>query len=79
MKPASNEEAKGGEMVADLPNTANVALLLLLLSTFPELLLSHGHLLFHVADLLFCPSTVLLEEQHKRMRKEDRKTLTDVF
>lgn len=52
-------------MVADLLNTASVALLLLLLSTRSQLLLGQGHLLLHVADLLLGPATVLLEEQHK--------------
>lgn len=58
---------------ADLLNTARVALLLLLISTGSQLLLSQGHLLLHVADLLFGPATVLLKEQHKQMRTVYRK------
>lgn len=57
------EEVKAGEMFASLPHTTAVALLLLLLSTCSEVLLSHGHLLLHVADLLLRPATVLLEEK----------------
>ncbi len=61
MRPARDEEVKGGVMVADLLNTASVALLLLLLSTRSQLLLGQGHLLLHVGDLLLGPATVLLE------------------
>lgn len=57
---------QGGEAVDDLPHTATAALPLVLLSTWSQLLLSHCHLLLHVGDLLLGPSTVLLEEQHKR-------------
>lgn len=50
-------------MVADLPNTSNVALLVMLLSTCSQMLLSQRHLLLHVGDLLLGPAAVLLEEQ----------------
>lgn len=63
MRPVCDEEAEGEEMVADLLNTAGVALLLLLLSARSQLLLGYGHLLLHVADLLLGAATVLLEEQ----------------
>lgn len=66
-------------MVADLLNSASDALLLLLLSTRSQLLLSHGHLLFHVADLLLGPTTVLLEKRHKQMRKVYRKKYISLF
>lgn len=69
IRPMCEEEPKGGEMVADLLNTAGVALLLVLISTRFQLLLSQGHLLLHVADLLLGPPPVLLEEQPKQMRK----------
>lgn len=55
-----------------LPHTAGVALLLLLLSTRPQLLLSQDHLLLHVAQLLFGPPTVLLQEQRRQV-EEHRK------
>lgn len=70
MRPVCDEEAKGGEMVADLLNTASVALLLLLISTRSQLLLGQGHLLLHVADLLLGPATVLLEEQQQQTDEE---------
>lgn len=55
-------------MVAGLPETADVALLLLLFSPRPQLLLRQRHLLLHVADLCLGPSTVLLEEKPHRGR-----------
>lgn len=55
-----------------LPHTAGVALFLLLLSTRPQLLLSQDHLLLHVAQLLFGPPTVLLQEQRRQV-EEHRK------
>lgn len=57
------EEPKGGEMITDLLNTACVALLVLLLSTRLQLLLSHRHLLLHAGELLLGPPTVLLDVQ----------------
>lgn len=45
---------------ADSLYTAGVILLLLLLSTRPQLLLGQGHLLLHVGDLLLGSSTVFL-------------------
>lgn len=70
MRPVCDEESKGGEMVADLLNTAGAALPLLLISTRSQLLLSHCHLLLHVADLLLGPATVFLEKQHEWTRRE---------
>lgn len=59
-------------MVAGLPETADVALLLLLFSPRPQLLLCQRHLLLHVADLRLGPPTVLLEE--KTTQRTHRKT-----
>lgn len=56
-------------MVADLPNTASVVLLLLLIPSRLQLLLSQGHLLLHVVDLLLGPPTVLLEERAKQVNR----------
>lgn len=76
LRPVCEEEPKGAKMAADLLDTADVVLLLLLLSTCLQLLLSHGHLLLHVGDLLFGSPTVLLDGQPKEMRKDDKGKIT---
>lgn len=50
------------KMAEHIPNTAYIALPLLLLSTCLHLLLCHGHFLLHVGELLLGSTTVLLKE-----------------
>lgn len=66
-------------MVADLPNTSNVALLVMLLSTCSQMLLSQRHLLLHVADLLLGPAAVLLEEQPDKEDTEKHQRCVSVI
>lgn len=68
--PMSEEEPRGGETVADLLSAADVALLLLFISTSSQLLLCQDHLLLHVGDLLLCPPTVFLNTNPQHMRKD---------
>lgn len=65
MRPMYKEEPEEGEIVSDLLSAAGVTLLLLL-STCSQLLLSQGHLLLHVGDLLLGPLTVFLRGKPNR-------------